>query len=78
MALYCSLEFFKAVKGKDEIAIGTSFTCPVTNFLANREFLTVAPYCSLEFFKAAISKAKSGIGFPYATLSPTSLAMIRY
>ena len=28
VVLYCSLEFFKALISKAEIAIGTSFTCP--------------------------------------------------
>ena len=77
MVLYCYLEFFKAVISEADIAIGTSFTCPVTNFLGNYEVLIVVLYCSFEFFKAVISMAEIGTGVALTYPVTNFLAMMR-
>ena len=49
-----------------EIAIGTSFSGPVADFLGNAKVLVVVIYCFLEFAEGAISIAEIAIGTSFS------------
>ena len=48
VVIYCFLEFAEGVISIAEIAIGTSFSGPVADFLCNAKVFLVVRYCSLE------------------------------
>ena len=63
MVLFCSLEFAEGIIRTAEIAIGTSFSFPVTDFLENAQAFLAALYCPLEFTEGFISNAEKVIGY---------------
>ena len=49
-----------------EIAIGTSFSGPVADFLGNTQVFVVVIYCFLEFAEGVISIAEIAIGTSFS------------
>ena len=66
MVIYCFLEFCEGAISIAEIAIGTSFSGPVADFLGNVQVLVVVIYCFLEFAGGVISIAEIGIGISFS------------